>query len=181
MTRIASPRTSATRARESGRRWRSSRCRRSSPVQASAACRPLSRLQPTQCGDVLASPGSACSASRQLRESRSRISTFEPNIDRYGSDYRYLDLARPVPDSCMKACLGDRKCRAWSYVRASRHSGLPSSSTRASILSSIGSSCCLSLGAWLTALATNPSAYNGDAGPSMKALSNATGHPLLPD
>ena len=44
-------------------------------------------------------------------------STFEPNIDRYGSDYRHLDLARPVPDSCMKACLGDRKCRAWSYVR----------------------------------------------------------------
>jgi hypothetical protein len=42
--------------------------------------------------------------------------TFEPNTDRFGSDYFGFDLPGPQPSLCQQACIGDANCRAWTYV-----------------------------------------------------------------
>lgn len=42
----------------------------------------------------------------------------EYSIDRTGGDYRNFETDRdPAGASCRKACEGDNKCRAWTYVR----------------------------------------------------------------
>ncbi len=46
-----------------------------------------------------------------------RRSTQEPNVDRPGSDYRDFDLRAPDPQICGQACLGDKSCVAWTFVR----------------------------------------------------------------
>lgn len=40
------------------------------------------------------------------------------NIDRSGSDYRNFDLRREAFQMCEEACELDRRCKAWTYVRA---------------------------------------------------------------
>lgn len=46
----------------------------------------------------------------------------EMSIDRYGGDYRSLDLpADPTGLSCKKVCEEDNRCRAWTYVRSGYH------------------------------------------------------------
>jgi hypothetical protein len=43
---------------------------------------------------------------------------IEISIDRVGGDYRSFDIAAdPTAASCAKACQGDAKCRAFTYVR----------------------------------------------------------------
>jgi len=42
--------------------------------------------------------------------------TFEPNVDRFGSDYFNFQLPGPQPLLCQQACVGDGNCRAWTYV-----------------------------------------------------------------
>ncbi len=42
--------------------------------------------------------------------------TFEPNIDRFGSDYFGFELPGPQPTLCQQACIGDAQCRAWTYM-----------------------------------------------------------------
>lgn len=42
--------------------------------------------------------------------------SFEPNTDRPGSDYRNFNLARPDPALCQQECIADPACRAWTYV-----------------------------------------------------------------
>ena len=40
------------------------------------------------------------------------------SIDRFGGDYRHFDLpSDPTGESCKKACEGENRCRAWTYVR----------------------------------------------------------------
>jgi hypothetical protein len=47
-----------------------------------------------------------------------RVGPVEVSIDRTGGDYRSFDLASdPSGESCKKACEGENKCRAWTYVR----------------------------------------------------------------
>jgi len=46
-----------------------------------------------------------------------QTSTQEPNVDRPGSDYRDFDLRAPDPQICGQACLGDKSCVAWTFVR----------------------------------------------------------------
>jgi hypothetical protein len=42
----------------------------------------------------------------------------EMSIDRFGGDYRQFDLpSDPTGESCKKACEGENRCRAWTYVR----------------------------------------------------------------
>ena len=42
----------------------------------------------------------------------------EMSIDRTGGDYRQFDLpSDPTGEACKKACEGEDKCRAWTYVR----------------------------------------------------------------
>jgi len=47
-----------------------------------------------------------------------RPGPVETSIDRTGGDYRHFDLGSdPSGLSCKKACEGDNRCRAWTYVR----------------------------------------------------------------
>jgi hypothetical protein len=47
-----------------------------------------------------------------------RAGPIEYSIDRHGGDYRHFELP---PDAagkaCQTACEGDKRCRAWTYVR----------------------------------------------------------------
>lgn len=48
----------------------------------------------------------------------SRTVQLEMAIDRTGGDYRHFELTSdPTGDSCKKACEGENRCRAWTYVR----------------------------------------------------------------
>lgn len=42
---------------------------------------------------------------------------MEYDINRFGEDYKDLDLEIPDPALCAEACLKEAKCRAWSYVK----------------------------------------------------------------
>jgi len=44
-------------------------------------------------------------------------SVMEVNTNRFGEDYRDLDLTVPDPALCAQACKEDVKCRAWTYVK----------------------------------------------------------------
>jgi len=47
-----------------------------------------------------------------------RNSATETSIDRTGGDYRNFDLKDGERDeACKAACIGDNKCRAWTYAR----------------------------------------------------------------
>lgn len=47
-----------------------------------------------------------------------RPGPIENSIDRTGGDYRQVDIAADASvDVCKKACEGENKCRAWTYVR----------------------------------------------------------------
>jgi hypothetical protein len=48
-----------------------------------------------------------------------RNGAVETSIDRWGGDYRSFDLKRGEGDEvCKAACIGDNKCRAWTFARA---------------------------------------------------------------
>jgi PAN domain-containing protein len=47
-----------------------------------------------------------------------RDRTIETSIDRAGGDYRNFELpSGDGNDACKAACVGDNKCRAWTYAR----------------------------------------------------------------
>jgi hypothetical protein len=47
-----------------------------------------------------------------------RRGEIEYSIDRHGGDYRHFDVqADPAGQSCKGVCDGDKRCRAWTYVR----------------------------------------------------------------
>jgi hypothetical protein len=47
-----------------------------------------------------------------------RPGPVEVSIDRFGGDYRNIELAPdPSGQSCKQACEKDERCRAWTYVR----------------------------------------------------------------
>jgi PAN domain len=41
--------------------------------------------------------------------------TFEPNVDRPGSDYRAAPLSSPDPRLCQKTCIDEVACLAWTF------------------------------------------------------------------
>ena len=46
---------------------------------------------------------------------------LEENTDRPGSDYHTSILPEPDPNLCLNACLGDHKCKAFTYVKPGIH------------------------------------------------------------
>ena len=42
---------------------------------------------------------------------------LEAGIDRYGSDYRSVELAEPKPELCRDECGRDERCKAYTYVK----------------------------------------------------------------
>jgi hypothetical protein len=66
------------------------------------------------------------------------------DVDRPGGDYRNFDLSAPSHDACLAACIGDTKCKAYTYVKpgmqgASAHCWLKDSRPYAS-----ANGCCVS-------------------------------------
>jgi hypothetical protein len=70
-------------------------------------------------------------------------STFEPGVDRPGMDYTSFDL-RGGPGACRESCLADRRCRAWTYVRAGFQGPAPRCWLKSARPDAQGSDCCAS-------------------------------------
>jgi hypothetical protein len=45
------------------------------------------------------------------------MTDMEWNVDRYGSDYKPVDLLTSDPTLCEDECAKDPKCIAWTYVK----------------------------------------------------------------
>jgi hypothetical protein len=72
-------------------------------------------------------------------------STFEPNVDRPGSDYRNFNLQPGSPPQvCQSACLGDPSCRAWTFVQPGVQGPYPRCWLKGAIPQAQGSPCCTS-------------------------------------
>lgn len=56
------------------------------------------------------------SSSREHAAIRSGFD-FEPDTDRPGKDYKNVDLSAPDPNLCRQECIGDPKCKAFTYVK----------------------------------------------------------------
>ena len=67
--------------------------------------------------------------------------SYEPNIDRQGSDYHNFDIYGG-PAACQSACANDRQCVAWTFV----HRNVQGASQRCWLKNSVpppnGDSCC---------------------------------------
>ncbi len=48
---------------------------------------------------------------------------LERGVDRPGGDFRDFDLQKSDPKLCRSACINDKRCRAWTYVKPG-HQGL---------------------------------------------------------
>ena len=59
-----------------------------------------------------------------------QVMALEPGIDRPGFDYRDFDLTRSDPMLCLKACINDRRCRAFSYVSPVSRAPRPAAGSR---------------------------------------------------
>ena len=70
--------------------------------------------------------------------------SWEPDVDRPGSDYRSFDLHAPRPELCRDTCLAEPQCRAFTYVNP----GVQGANARCWLKSSVPGSrpeqCCLS-------------------------------------
>lgn len=72
-------------------------------------------------------------------------SSFEPGIDRMGGDYRDFDLSKPDPHLCEQACLDDKRCKAWTYVKPNTIQGpRPRCWLKDSVPKPLKRSCCVS-------------------------------------
>jgi 1-phosphatidylinositol phosphodiesterase len=70
--------------------------------------------------------------------------TWEPDIDRAGSDYTSFDLQAPRPDVCRDRCLGEAQCRAFTYVNPGVQGPTARCWLKNSVPGSRPSDCCLS-------------------------------------
>jgi PAN domain-containing protein len=70
--------------------------------------------------------------------------TYEPGIDRIGSDYRNFELPRPRPRVCQEACLNDQACRAWTFVQPGILGPLASCWLKAQVPEPRPNVCCVS-------------------------------------
>jgi hypothetical protein len=43
--------------------------------------------------------------------------TMEQNTNLFGEDYKDIDLDTPDPALCAEACMGEVRCKAWTYVK----------------------------------------------------------------
>ena len=58
----------------------------------------------------------AASAANSLTVGPSR-DIVAATVDRPGGDYRNFNLSRSEPNSCLRACVADSRCVAWTYVK----------------------------------------------------------------
>lgn len=70
--------------------------------------------------------------------------TVETEFDRPGSDYASFDLGRADPGECIRACLGDSKCRAYTYVFPGFQGEAPRCWLKSSVPPAVANNCCVS-------------------------------------
>ena len=74
-----------------------------------------------------------------------RTGPVEYSIDRFGGDYRYLDVAAdPNGGACKAACEADNKCRAWTYARPGYVSTTPRCFLKEKVTPPRSRPCCIS-------------------------------------
>jgi PAN domain len=69
--------------------------------------------------------------------------SFEPNVDRPGGDLHNFDI-QGGPEACRSACLSDRSCVAWTFVRRNVQGASPRCWLKSSVPPPNGNSCCVS-------------------------------------
>jgi hypothetical protein len=70
--------------------------------------------------------------------------TFEINVDRPGLDYANFDLPQAQARDCQQACLNERQCSAWTYVRPGYQGPAARCWLKYNIPQSVPSDCCVS-------------------------------------
>jgi hypothetical protein len=60
-------------------------------------------------GEVASAAGSSATDAKTY--------AMEQDTNRYGEDYKDLDLDAPDPARCAEACMNEAKCKAWTYVK----------------------------------------------------------------
>ena len=68
----------------------------------------------------------------------------EPGIDRPGQDYRDFDLPEPGATHCASACLGEKTCRAFTYLKPGVEGPKAHCWLKTGVPDSVASSCCIS-------------------------------------
>lgn len=68
---------------------------------------------------------------------------FQPNVDRPGLDYRSFDLGGGAT-ICQSTCRGDRRCRAWTWVKAGVQGPSPRCWLKTAVPRAVRNSCCTS-------------------------------------
>ncbi len=100
------------------------RCERDSRCRAWSFSYPNTAAREATCwlkNKVMPTKEDACCVSgiRGAALLEPRLGALEFAIDRYGGDYKVMDIATdPTGDTCAKACQADSKCRAFTYLRA---------------------------------------------------------------
>jgi hypothetical protein len=70
--------------------------------------------------------------------------TFEPGVDRPGSDFSNFDIPGRGPHTCQSACGQNGGCVAWTYVRAGFQGPVARCWLKSSVPEARGNSCCVS-------------------------------------
>jgi hypothetical protein len=70
--------------------------------------------------------------------------TFEPGVDRPGADFSNFDIPGRGPRACQAACLQNRGCVAWTYVRAGFQGPVARCWLKSDAPGAQGNPCCVS-------------------------------------
>ena len=70
--------------------------------------------------------------------------TYQPNIDRPGSDYASFDLGGTNPADCQNACLRDSRCKAWTFVKPGVQGPRARCWLKTAIPAPVANGCCVS-------------------------------------
>jgi hypothetical protein len=126
------------------------RCERDNKCRAWSFSYPRTDRQPATCWLKNAVPprverDCCISGVRGAGVIERRSGPIEYSTDRLGGDYRYFDLPSEADGAvCKAACEGDKKCRAWTFVRKGYISPAPRCYLKDKIKRPRRKPCCIS-------------------------------------